>query len=76
MQKNWSKSLKESMEKRLKTSGNRNQKKKKRSLVENYQGNLQPNQYMDRKEKDTKGKERGDGKKIGIGRKVSWDKKP
>jgi len=31
---------------------------------------------MDRKEKDTKGKERGDGKKIGIGRKVSWDKKP
>ena len=76
MQKNQLKSLKESMGKKLKTSGNRNQKKKKRSLVKNYQGNLWPNQYMDGEEKGTKGKERGDRKKIGIGGKVPWDKKP
>ena len=31
---------------------------------------------MDGEEKGTKGKERGDRKKIGIGGKVPWDKKP
>ena len=74
MQKSWLRSLKGNMEKRLKKLSDRNWKR--RNLVENYQGSLQPNQYIDGEEKDIRRKERRDGKKIGTDRKVSWDKKP
>ena len=49
---------------------------KKKNSVENYQGSLQPNQYIDREGKDIKRKGRRDRKKIGIDGKVSQNKKP
>ena len=52
--------------KRQKNSGDRSWKKKRRNFAGNYQGNLQPNYYMDGGEKDMKRKERGDGTRIGI----------
>ena len=61
------------MEKKLKKLDNRNWKKR-RSLVENYQRSLWPNQYIDGEEKGPKRREKKDGKKIRIDRKVSWDK--
>ena len=64
------------MEKRLKKLDDRNWKKKRRSLVKNYQGSLWSNQYTDRKEKGMKRRERRDGKKIGIDGKVPQDKEP
>ena len=76
MQKNWSKSLRESMEKRPKKLDNRNWKKKRRNSVENYQGSLQPNQYMDEKEKGMRERGRRDRKKIEINGKVPQDEKP
>ena len=64
------------MEKRPKKLGNRNWKKKRRNSVKNYQESLQPNQYMDREEKDIKRRGRRDGKKIGIDERVPQDKEP
>ena len=54
------------MGKRQKNLGDRSWKKKRRNFAGNYQGNLWPNYYMDRGEKDMKRKERGDGTRIGI----------
>ena len=62
------------MEKRLKKLSDRNWKR--RNLVENYQGSLQPNQYIDGEEKDIRRKERRDGKKIGTDERVPQDKEP
>ena len=58
--------MKGSTEKRQKNLDDRSRKKKKRNFAGNYQGNLQPNYYMDREEKDMKRKERRDGMRIGI----------
>jgi len=44
-------SLRESIGKRSKNSGNRNRKRKRKNLVGNYLGNLQPNYSMDRDKK-------------------------
>ena len=76
MQKSWLRSLKGSMEKRPKKLGNRNQKKKRRNSLENYQGSLQPNQYMDGEEKGIRRRGRKDRKKIGIDGKVPQNKEP
>ena len=61
------------MGKRQKNLGNRSWKKKRRNFARNYQGNLWPNYYMGRGEKDMKKKERGDGMRIGIDGKIPWD---
>ena len=63
------------MEKRPKKLGNRNWKKKRRNSVENYQGSLQPNQYMDGEKKGMRRKGKRDEKKIGTDGKVPQDKK-
>jgi len=65
--------LRGSTGKRQKNLGNRSWKKKRRNLVENYQGNLRLNYYMDGGEKDMKGKERKDGMRIGIDGKIPRD---
>jgi len=62
------------MGKRQKNLGDRSWKKKRRNLVGNYQENLRLNYYMDRGEKDMKGKERRDGTRIGIDGKIPRDK--
>ena len=59
--------------KKQKNLGDRSWKKKRRNLVKNYQENLWLNYYMDRGEKDMKGKERRDGTRIGIDGKIPWD---
>ena len=51
------------------------QEKEEKDLVKNYQGNSQQNYYMDRKEKNMKKKEKRDGMKIGVDRKISQNKK-
>ena len=76
MQKSWLRSLKGSMEKRPKKLDNRNWKKKRRNSVKNYQGSLQPNQYIDGEEKGIRKRGRRDGKKIGTDGKVPWDEEP
>ena len=63
------------MEKRPKKLDNRNWKKKRRNSVKNYQESLQPNQYMNREEKGMRRRGRRDRKKIGIDRKIPWNKK-
>jgi len=50
--------------KRLKNSGDRNRKKKRRNLVENYLESSQQNYYMAGERKDTKKKKKGDGTKL------------
>jgi len=54
------------MGKRLKNLGNRSRKKKKRNLVGNYLGSLQPNYFIDRDKKNMRKKEKRDGMKIGV----------
>ena len=76
MQRNWSKSLRECIEKRPKKLDNKSQKKKKRSLVVNYQGRSQPSQYTDREGRSIKEKGKRDGKKIERNRKTPWNKEP
>jgi len=49
----------------------RSWKKKKKSLVGNYLASSWQNCYTDRGEKDTRKKERRDGRKIGNDRKIS-----
>jgi len=61
------------MGKRLKNSGDRNRKKKRRNLVGNYLGNLQPNYSMDGDKKDMKRKGKKDRRKIGVDGKIPWD---
>jgi len=61
------------MGKRQKNLGDRSWKKKRRNLVENYQENLRLNYYMDRGERNMKGKEKRDGMKIGIDGKIPQD---
>jgi len=61
------------MGKRQKNLGDRSWKKKKKNLVENYQGNLQLNYYMDGGEEDMKGKERRDRTRTGIDGKIPRD---
>jgi len=61
------------MRKRLKNSGDKNRKKKRRNLVGNYLGNLQPNYSMDGDKKDMKRKGKKDRRKIGVDGKIPWD---
>jgi len=65
--------LRGSTGKRQKNLGDRSWKKKRRNLVENYQENLRLNYYMDRGERNMKGKEKRDGMKIGIDGKIPQD---
>jgi len=66
--------LRGSTGKRQKNLGDRSWKKKRRNLVENYQENLRLNYYIDRGERNMKGKEKRDGTKIGIDGKIPRDK--
>jgi len=61
------------MGKRQKNLGDRSWKKKKRNLAENYQESVQQNYYTDRGKEDTKERERRDGMKIGVDRKIPQD---
>jgi len=63
------------MGKRQKNLGDRSWKKKKRNLAENYQESVQQNYYTDRGKEDTKERERRDGMKIGVDRKIPQDEK-
>jgi len=65
--------LRESTGKRQKNLGNRSWKKKRRNLARNYQENSWLNYYMGRREKDMKKKEKRDGTRIGIDRKIPQD---
>ena len=64
MQRNWLKSLRGSIEKRLKKYGNRKKKRTKRYFQENYWGGLWLKYYRDGQIKNTRGRERENGKKI------------
>jgi len=63
------------MGKRLKNSGNRNRKKKRRNLARKYLGNLQPNYFMDGDKKGMRRKGKKNRRKIGVNRKIPWNKK-
>ena len=67
-------SLRGSMRKRLKNSGDRNRKKKRRNLARKYLGNLQPNYFMDGDKKGMRRKGKKNRRKIGVNRKIPWDK--
>ena len=56
--------------KRLKNSGDRSRKKKKRNLVGNYLESSWQNYYTAGGRKDMKKKEKGDRMKIGINEKI------
>jgi len=62
------------MRKRLKNSGNKNKKKKRRNLVRNYLGNLWPKYFTNGDKKDMRRKEKRNGRKIGVDRKISQNK--
>ena len=62
------------MGKRQKNLGDRSWRKKRRNLTENYQGSLQQNYCTDGEKEDMKGRERRDGTKIRVDRKIPWDK--
>jgi len=64
------------MGKRQRNSGDRSRKKKKRNLAGNYLGNLWQNYYTDGEGKGTKGRERRDGMKIEVDRRIPWDEEP
>ena len=68
-------SLRESIGKRSKNSGNRNRKRKRKNLVGNYLGNLQPNYSMDGDKKGMRRKGKKDERKIEVNGKIPWDKK-
>jgi len=59
--------LRGSTRKRQKNSDDRSKKKKKRNLAKNY--------YTDEKGKGMKGREKRDGTKIGVNKRIPWDKK-
>jgi len=61
------------MGKRQKNLGDRNRKKKRRNLAENYQENLRQNYYMNGGKENTKGREKRDGTKIGVDGKIPQD---
>jgi len=61
------------MGKRQKNSGDRNKKKKRRNLAENYQGSSWQNYYIGEKKGGTKGKEKKDGMRIGTNGKIPRD---
>ena len=73
MQKNWSKSLRESMEKRLKKYSHRKKKRTKRYSQGNYQRGLQLKYCGDGQTRNMKGKGRKDGKRTGDDEKIPWD---
>ena len=58
----------------MKDQDNRSKRKKKRSSVRNYLGNLQQNYCTVGEEKDIKEKERKDETKTGINGKIPWNK--
>jgi len=62
------------MRKRLKNSGNKNKKKKRRNLVRNYLGNLWPKYFTNGDKKDMRRKEKRNGRKIGVDRKIPQNK--
>ena len=65
------KSLRGSIEKRLKKYGNRKKKRTKRYFQENYWGGLWLKYYRDGQIKNTRGRERKDGKRTGDNGKIS-----
>ena len=67
-------SLRGSMGKRLKNSGDKNRKKKRRNFVRNYLGNLQPNYSMNRNKKGIRRKGKKDRRKTRVDRKIPQDK--
>jgi len=67
--------LRESIGKRPKNSGDRSRKKKRRNLARNCPGSLQQNYHTDGGRKDMREKEKRDGTKIGVNRKIPWDEK-
>jgi len=67
-------SLRESMGKRLKNLDDRNRKKKRKNLVGNYLGNLQPNYSIDRDKKGIRRKGKKDRRKIGVSGKIPYPK--
>jgi len=62
------------MRKRLKNSGNKNKKKKRRNLVRNYLGNLWPKYFTNGDKKDMRRKEKRNRRKIGVDRKIPQNK--
>jgi len=60
------------MGKRPKNSGNRSRKKKRRNLARNYLENLRQNYYIDGRRRDTKKRERKNGRKIGVNEKKKF----
>ena len=60
------------MGKRPKNSGNRSRKKKRRNLARNYLESLRQNYYIDGRRKDTKKRERKNGRKIGVNEKKKF----
>ena len=62
------------MGKRLKNSGNRSRKKKRRNLVENYQGSLWQNYYTVRRKGNMREKGKRGGTRIGVDRKIPQNK--
>ena len=65
------KSLRGSIEKRLKKYGNRKKKRTKRYFQENYWGGLWLKYYRDGQIKNTRGRGRKDGKRTGDNGKIS-----
>jgi len=65
--------LKRSIGKRLKNSGDRSRKEKKRNLVGNYLGNLWPNYSIDGDEKGMRRKVKRDGIKTEVNGKIPQD---
>jgi len=60
------------MGKRPKNSGNRSRKKKRRNLARNYLESLRQNYYIDGRRRDTKKRERKNGRKIGVNEKKKF----
>ena len=60
------------MGKRPKNSGNRSRKKKRRNLARNYLESLRQNYYIDGRRRDTKKRERKNGRKIGVNKKKKF----
>jgi len=62
------------MRKRLKNSGNRNRKKKRRNLVRNYLGNLWPKYFINGNKKGMRRKRKRIRRKIEVNGKIPWNK--
>ena len=74
MQRSWLKSLKGSIEKRLKKYSNRKKKRTKRYSQENYQKGLQLKSCRGGQIRNTKGRERKDRKRTRDNGKIPWNK--